>query len=105
MLRELDYKIGGMMELDKVFKVGLVGAGGVTQLYLDGHKKHSEHDEVVAICDPNDEVLNIRADEYGSKHRLTDLQDFIENSHVDVAVVCPPTSVRKEVLCPIIEAG
>lgn len=104
MLRELDYKIGGM-EMDKVFKVGLVGAGGVTQLHLDGYKNHPERVEVVAICDPNEEVLNKRADEYGIKHRFTDLQDFIENSHVDVAVVCTPTSVRKEVLFPIIEAG
>lgn len=98
-------KIKGVIWMEKVFKVGLIGAGGVTELHLEGYKNHPERVEVVAICDPNSEMLNKRADEYGIKNRFTDLTEFIQNSHVDVAIVCTPTSVRKEVLFPIIEAG
>ncbi len=49
----------------KKFKVGLVGAGGVTELHLEGYKGDPERIAVTAICDPNEEILNHRADKYG----------------------------------------
>ncbi|WP_199614148.1 Gfo/Idh/MocA family protein [Paenibacillus alkalitolerans] len=89
----------------KKYKVGIVGAGGVSELHFVGYKDHPERIEIVALCDPNVETLNARADKYGVPQRFTDLQDFIQNSGVDVAVVCTPTSIRKQVIFPLIEAG
>jgi predicted dehydrogenase len=89
----------------KRYRVGLVGAGGVTKLHLEGYKNHPDRVEVVAICDPNPEVLKERADEYGIAQRFTNSDDFIKNSSIDVAVACTPTSIRKDVLFPLIEAG
>lgn len=89
----------------KTYKVGLVGAGGVTELHLEGYKDHPERIQVTAICDPNPETLQLRADKYGIPQRFADLQDFIKNSNVDVAIVCTPTSIRKQVVIPLIEAG
>lgn len=89
----------------KQFKVGLIGAGGVTELHLEGYKEHKDRVNVHAICDPNVEALNSRADKYGIPNRFTDLADFIKNSGVDVAIVCTPTSIRKQVVFPLLEAG
>lgn len=89
----------------KKFKVGIVGAGGVTELHFGGYKEHPERIEVVALCDLNEEALHAQADKYGVPQRFTDLNDFIKNSNIDVAIVCTPTSIRKQVLFPIIEAG
>ncbi|MBM7570126.1 Gfo/Idh/MocA family protein [Aquibacillus albus] len=93
------------MSTEKVYRVGIVGAGNVTRMHLDGLKKHKGEVEVVAICDPNLEVLNERANAYEIDHRFTSLNDFIADANVDVAVVCTPSTIRKEVLFPLIEAG
>lgn len=89
----------------KKYKVGIVGAGGVTDLHFEGYKDHPERIEITALCDPNSEALHSKADKYGVPQRFTDLQDFIENSGIDVAVVCTPTSIRKQIVFPLIEAG
>ena len=89
----------------KKFKVGLVGAGGVTELHLEGYKGDPERIAVTAICDPNEEILNHRADKYGIPQRYTNLDEFIKESGVDVAVVCTPTSIRKQIVLPLLEAG
>ena len=89
----------------KKYKVGIVGAGGVTELHFVGYKENPERIEITALCDPNEEALHAKADTYGVPQRFTNLQDFIENSRIDVAVVCTPTSIRKQILFPLIEAG
>ncbi|TDF93807.1 Gfo/Idh/MocA family protein [Paenibacillus piri] len=89
----------------KTFKVGIVGAGGVTELHFVGYKEHPERIEITALCDPNPEALHAKADKYGVPQRFTDLREFIQNSGIDVAVVCTPTSIRKEIVFPLIEAG
>lgn len=89
----------------KKFKVGLVGAGGVTELHLVGYKDRPDRIEVAAICDSNAEILHMRAEKYGIPKRYTSLNDFIQDSGVDVAIVCTPTSIRKQIVFPLIEAG
>ncbi|MCM3781975.1 Gfo/Idh/MocA family oxidoreductase [Neobacillus mesonae] len=89
----------------KTYKVGLVGAGGVTELHLEGYKNRQDRLEVVAICDPNVEILTRKAEQYGIQQQFTDLNDFIQNSGIDVAIVCTPTSIRKQVVYPLLEAG
>ncbi|MBW5448441.1 gfo/Idh/MocA family oxidoreductase [Cohnella sp. CFH 77786] len=89
----------------KKYKVGIVGAGGVTDLHFIGYQEHPQRIEVVALCDPNPDALQARADKYGVPQRFTKLGDFIRNSGIDVAVVCTPSPIRKQVLFPLIEAG
>lgn len=89
----------------KKYKVGIVGAGGVTELHFVGYRDHSDRVEVTAICDPNAEALYAKAEKYGVPNRYTDLGDFIRDSGIDVAVVCTPSPIRKQVLFPLIEAG
>ncbi|TVY06566.1 Gfo/Idh/MocA family protein [Paenibacillus cremeus] len=89
----------------KKYNIGIVGAGGVTELHFVGYKDHPERIQVTALCDPNSEALHAKADKYDVPQRYTDLSDFLKNSGVDAVVVCTPTSLRKEILFPIIEAG
>lgn len=93
------------MSFKKIYRVGIVGAGHVTKMHLDGLKKNQDKVDVVAICDLNPETLSERADAYDIEKRFTSLNDFIAEANVDVAVVCTPSSIRKEVLFPLIEAG
>ncbi|PZE19656.1 Gfo/Idh/MocA family protein [Paenibacillus xerothermodurans] len=89
----------------KKYRVGLIGAGGVTELHLEGYKQYPERVEVAAICDPNQDVRNAKAKKYGITQQFDHLQDFIQHSNVDVAVVCTPTSIRRDVVLPLLQAG
>lgn len=89
----------------KVFKIGFVGAGAVTKMHLRGYKEHKDRVEVVAICDPNAEMVNERADEFNIPERYSDLEEMISKGGIDVVVVCTPSPIRKSVLYPLIEAG
>ncbi|MFC4808040.1 Gfo/Idh/MocA family protein [Paenibacillus sp. GCM10023250] len=89
----------------KKYKVGLIGAGGVTELHLEGYKEHPERIEVAAICDPNAEAMTRKADQYNIPLRFSNLNDFIRESGVDAAIVATPTSIRTQVVFPLLEAG
>ena len=89
----------------KTYKVGIVGAGGVSELHLEGYKEHPERVQVTALCDLNPEMLTMRADKYGIADRYSSLDDFIANSGVDVAVVCTPSPLRKKIIEPLLAAG
>ncbi|TDQ33761.1 Gfo/Idh/MocA family protein [Aureibacillus halotolerans] len=89
----------------KQYKIGIVGAGGVTGLHFDGYKPYPERIKITALCDPNEALLHEKADKHGISARFTNLDDFLRKGDVDVVVVCTPSPIRKQVLFPIIEAG
>ncbi|MCL7749930.1 Gfo/Idh/MocA family protein [Halalkalibacter alkaliphilus] len=93
------------MAENKRYSVGFIGAGHVTKMHLDGLMKNKDRVDVTAICDMNPEVLNERADTYDIKQRFTELNKFIDESNVDIAIVCTPSVIRKDVIFPLIEAG
>lgn len=86
------------------YRVGIVGAGNISQLHLEAIERHKDRMQVVALCDPNEATLAARAADYGIFECYTDLTDMIAQASIDVAVVCTPTHVRREVLVPLIEA-
>jgi predicted dehydrogenase len=90
--------------LKRTYKVGVVGAGNVTKMHLEGLKRHPELVEITAICDPNQQTLTERADAYDIPKRFLKLEDFIKDSGIDVAVICTPSFLRKEILVPLFEA-
>ncbi|MCM2677579.1 Gfo/Idh/MocA family protein [Alkalicoccobacillus plakortidis] len=87
------------------YKIGIVGAGNVTNMHLEGLKNHQDQVEVTAICDLNPDILSLRAEAYHIPQQFTDFQAFIEDSGIDIAIVCTPSVIRKEVILPLIEAG
>jgi predicted dehydrogenase len=88
-----------------IYRVGIVGAGNISRLHLYAIGRHPNRMQAVALCDPDKETLTARAADYGISECYADLADMIAQADIDVAVVCTPTHVRREVLFPLIEAG
>jgi predicted dehydrogenase len=86
-------------------RVGMVGAGGVSKLHLEGISRHPEEARVVAYCDPDESSIRARMQEYGECDAYGDLADMLQKAEIHVAIVCTPTSVREAVILPLIEAG
>ncbi|WP_168118920.1 Gfo/Idh/MocA family oxidoreductase [Paenibacillus sp. HB172176] len=89
----------------KKFRIGMVGAGAVTRMHLLGYAGHGDRIEIVAICDPSETNVNERGDEFGIPGRYTDVGAMIEQADFDVAVVCTPSTIRRSVVMPLLQAG
>lgn len=87
------------------YRIGIVGAGNMSTVHIAGIERHPDRMKVTALCDPNPEALQERAETLGISDSFTHLQDFIRSKSADVAVVCTPTHVRSEVVLPLLEAG
>ncbi|MCK4375155.1 MAG: Gfo/Idh/MocA family oxidoreductase [Candidatus Brocadiae bacterium] len=43
------------------YRVGIVGAGSISKLHLEGIRRHADRMRVVAFCDPDEERCQARA--------------------------------------------
>ena len=92
-------------QLPRPARIGIVGAGNISKLHLDGMKEHPDRAVCVALCDPDPDNLKARCEEYGIHTTFATVEDFAANSGVDAAIVCTPTQLRLEVLEPLMRAG
>jgi predicted dehydrogenase len=60
--------------------------------------------QAVSLCDPDKEALQKRAEKYRILETYARVDEMIAKADLDVAIVCTPTSIRKEVLFPLIDA-
>lgn len=86
-------------------RIGLIGAGGISRLHLEGIGRHPDRAQAVAICDPNAEMLRQRATEHGIEQTYETLDAMIADAGLDAAIVCTPTHIRSDVVLPLVEAG
>lgn len=76
-------------------RIGLVGAGWVTQYHLPAWKKVAGV-EVVAICDPDAAARDARADEFGIKGRYVSLADMLQGEGLDALDIASPRKFHAE---------
>jgi len=89
----------------KVWQVGLVGAGEVAAMHLDGIARHPDRLTLAAVVDPEAGRRRAAADGYAIPRRYARLEEMLSDGDVDVAVVCTPTPIRLAVLEPLLRAG
>ncbi len=70
-------------------RVGVVGAGWVTQYHLPGWLRLSGVD-VVAICDPDDSARAARADAFAIPLRFADLEAMLDQAELDAVDIASP---------------
>ena len=89
----------------KIWRVGLVGGGGISSMHAEGIALHPERLALSAVVDPDPAAMAKTAKTYGLRREYTCVDDMLTDGGVDVAVVCTPTHVRSEVVLPLIDAG
>lgn len=90
--------------MNKVYKVGVVGVGGIARTHMPGWRA-SEHTEVVAFCDTNAEVLHRWADEFAVGRRYPSYEDLIQDAEVDIVDICVPNAYHAPVAVAALKAG
>lgn len=70
-------------------RIGVVGAGWVTQYHLPGWLRLSDV-EVVAICDPNPAARDARAEAFAIPGRYGTLEDMLDHAELDAVDIASP---------------
>jgi predicted dehydrogenase len=82
----------------KRFNIAVVGCGNVSRMHFDAYQGHPERVQVVAACDPVGAQLSEAQKKYGFAQGFASLEAMIAHAEWDVAVVCTPTPVRRQVV-------
>lgn len=103
------YGIGvfGLVEYHtkKRYKIGLIGAGNVSTMHLDGMIRHQDIVEIHAVCDPVEQNRMEKSAKYEIPNSYATVEAMLQGTTIDAAVVCTPTFLREEVLHQLMKAG
>ena len=77
-------------------RVGLIGAGWVTQHHLRGWQMLSDEAKVVAIADPSVEAAQRRADEFGIPARFIGASEMLAAGGLDAVDIAAPRQVHAD---------
>ena len=77
-------------------RVGLMGAGWVTQHHLRGWQAMGDEAAVVAIADPSAENAARRAEEFGIPARFSSAEDMLAQGGIDAVDIAAPRAVHAE---------
>ncbi|CAN1545524.1 MviM Predicted dehydrogenases and related proteins [Burkholderiaceae bacterium] len=91
--------------IKKPLRIGLIGAGWVTQHHLKSWAQISPDAKVIAIADPNLEQAKIRANEFGIEHVFADAADMLAHGGLDAIDIAAPRQMHVELVQLVASSG
>src|ERR1019366_440567 len=88
----------GSSAMSKALRIGLIGAGWVTQYHLQGWQKLAGNASVVAITDPSAENAAARANEFGIEQRFASADEMLAQCDLDAVDIAAPRAVHAELV-------
>lgn len=83
-----------------MFKVGIVGCGGISGVHVPGWNKLDDC-EIVAICDVRQEMM----DKYPGPRQYLSFDEMLEKEELDIVDICLPTYLHAEYSMKAMEKG
>src|SRR5258705_12647600 len=77
-----------------MIRIGLIGAGWVTQHHLDAYKTLTERAQVVAVADPFADARHARAQAYGIPTSYADAAEMIAREALDAGDIATPRATH-----------
>jgi predicted dehydrogenase len=88
-----------------MLRIGLIGAGWVTQYHLLGWQRQAGRAKVVAIADPSLKRAEERAQEFDIEHVFSSGQDMLENSKLDAVDIAAPREFHADLVRMVAARG
>jgi predicted dehydrogenase len=86
-------------------RVGLIGAGWVTQYHLQAWQKLAGKASIVAIADPSADNVATRADAFGIAKRFASAQAMLDSCELDAVDIAAPRAVHAELVRLVADRG
>ncbi len=77
-----------------MIRIGLIGAGWVTQHHLDAYRTLTERAQVVAIADPIADARHARAQGYGIPNSYADAAEMLALEALDAVDIATPRATH-----------
>jgi predicted dehydrogenase len=88
----------------KKVKVGIIGAGGISNRHIAGYKA-LENVDLYALCDINEQRARDCAEINNIKHVFTDYTKMLELSELDAVSICTSTNIHASAAIAALKAG
>lgn len=88
-----------------MIRYAIIGAGAVSDYHHVPGIDIDPRAEVVAICDPNEELLAKRRSEWGIRNGTTRHEEVAANPDVDAVIIATPNFTHKPIALDCIAAG
>jgi predicted dehydrogenase len=85
-------------------RIGLIGAGGISELHLPAYEDHAEKATLAGVCDVDAEKAESVADDFGVEY-WTDHETFLNEADIDAVDIALPHHVHYPVAKAALEAG
>lgn len=89
--------------MEKV-RVGIIGAGGISELHTQGYQK-LENVELVAVCDLDEEKARNYANKYNIPHVFTDYNEMLKMKELDAVSVTTWNNGHAPISIAALKAG
>lgn len=80
---------------DRKIRIAVVGCGRISKNHFGSIDKHSEHMELVAVCDTDAAVLAEHAKRYAVS-AYNDMESMLEREDLDLVALCTPSGIHPE---------
>jgi predicted dehydrogenase len=91
--------------MSSVLRVGLIGAGWVTQYHLQAWQKLAGRAQIVAIADPSADNVASRADAFGILKRFSRAEEMLNGCELDAVDIAAPRAVHAELVRLVVDRG
>ncbi len=89
---------------DKV-RIGIIGAGAVSDYHHVPGIRIDDRAELVAVCDPNEELLQQRQSDWGETKSTTEYADIAADPDIDAVIIATPNFTHLPIALACIEGG
>jgi myo-inositol 2-dehydrogenase/D-chiro-inositol 1-dehydrogenase/scyllo-inositol 2-dehydrogenase (NAD+) len=85
--------------------VCLLGAGRAAKVHANSLVAHVPAGELVAVVDPQEELLQTTADEFGIRGRFASLEEAFEGAEFEAVIITTPTYTHRDLAVAAAQAG
>ena len=86
-------------------RIGIIGAGAVSDYHHVPGIRLDDRCELVAVCDPNAALLERRQTDWGPTKKTTNYEELANDPDVDAVIVATPPHLHHQMVIAALEAG
>ena len=86
-------------------RIAIIGAGLVSDFHHVPGIRVDTRSELAAVCDPNEQLLNQRKNEWGPAKYTTDYEEIANDKDIDAVIIATPNFTHKDIALACISGG
>lgn len=90
---------------DQKVRIAIIGAGAVADYHHVPGIKLDPRAELVAVCDPNEQLLAQRQKDWGPTKKTTKFEEIAADAGIDAVIICTPNFTHLPITLACLDGG